>query len=396
MFVTAALLDLLDSSNEPFDRFCAAGTGIDRIVFEIFDRELDIGRNPSLQNFADAWKNRGLDLPQLVTTFGGSSIPVTAPPPPPQVHYDSQPAANLAVWRPSQAQWWVIGGASGRVPVWGEPADIPVPADYDGDGLTDLAIWRPRDGNWWVLLSGSGVVQTTQWGTQGDVPLPADYDGDREVDFAVYRPSDETVYIHSDNCGPHQARRIGKGTPVAGRFTSDAWALPAIYDPSSGFTVHIRLASGGWSTQTIGIVAATEPPAKLAAAGTGNVRSPGLRFDPGQLATTTGTLQRMPQLSVYEAPRPVIGDYDGDGRSDAAVYAPQSGMWSVRRTTAGVVTQQWGTAGDIPVPADYDADGLTDFAVWRPSTGEWWILHANGQQRIQQWGTNGDVPVPAR
>jgi hypothetical protein len=104
----------------------------------------------------------------------------------------------------------------------------------------------------------------------------------------------------------------------------------------------------------------------------------------------------MPQLSVYEAPRPVIGDYDGDGRSDAAVYAPQSGMWSVRRTTAGVVTQQWGTAGDIPVPADYDADGLTDFAVWRPSTGEWWILHANGQQRIQQWGTNGDVPVPAR
>ncbi len=383
-FVTAALLDLLDTNgNEPFDRFCAGGYEIDRIIFQIFDRELDIGGNPSLQHFIDAWIARGLDLPPLAATFGGSGgsgIAVASPRT--VMHFDAAPAANLAVWRPGTAQWWVIGGASGTTPVWGEPSDIPVPADYDGDSLTDIAIWRPRDGNWWVLLSGSGNVQITQWGTNDDVPLPADYDGDREVDFAVYRPSDETLYIYSDACGPHRTRRLGKGVPVVGKFTSDPADQPGIFDSAGGFVMHQRLATGSWATFALNVALPPDPsPPPVGRASVGRV---------------IGGLQPAPKLIAYEAPRPVIGDYDGDGRSDAAIYVPATGMWSVQGSKAGPMTRQWGVAGDIPVPADYDADGRTDFGVWRPSTGEWWVLYANGQQRTTQWGTNGDVPVPAR
>ncbi|MEO6502092.1 MAG: glycoside hydrolase family 3 N-terminal domain-containing protein [Jatrophihabitantaceae bacterium] len=83
----------------------------------------------------------------------------------------------------------------------------------------------------------------------------------------------------------------------------------------------------------------------------------------------------------------VVHDYNGDGRSDLAVWRPSTGVWWVH----GVVTAQWGKPGDVPVPADYNGDGRSDLAVWRPSTGAWWV---RGIETVQ-WGKPGDVPVPA-
>jgi len=60
------------------------------------------------------------------------------------------------------------------------------------------------------------------------------------------------------------------------------------------------------------------------------------------------------------------------------------------------MTTQWGTMGDVPLPNDYDGDGKTDFAVWRNSDGNWYIRKSsNGQLRQEAWGTSGDIPVPA-
>ncbi|HST46699.1 glycoside hydrolase family 3 N-terminal domain-containing protein [Jatrophihabitans sp.] len=83
----------------------------------------------------------------------------------------------------------------------------------------------------------------------------------------------------------------------------------------------------------------------------------------------------------------VVHDYNGDGRSDLAVWRPSTGTWWVH----GVTTAQWGKPGDVPVPADYNGDGRVDLAVWRPSTGVWWV---RGIETVQ-WGLPGDVPVVA-
>ena len=92
---------------------------------------------------------------------------------------------------------------------------------------------------------------------------------------------------------------------------------------------------------------------------------------------------------------PVPGDYDGDGKTDFAIWRPSTGQWWIFRSSDEVVvTKQWGVAGDIPVPGDYDGDGKTDIAIWRPSTGTWWIVRSSdGTTVTQTWGVSGDIPV---
>jgi len=68
----------------------------------------------------------------------------------------------------------------------------------------------------------------------------------------------------------------------------------------------------------------------------------------------------------------VVGDYDGDGKADLAAYrrgatAGAPSFWYYRTTPGGpVFNRQWGQNGDTPAPGDYDGDGKNDFVVRRP------------------------------
>src|SRR5207247_8414828 len=93
----------------------------------------------------------------------------------------------------------------------------------------------------------------------------------------------------------------------------------------------------------------------------------------------------------------VRGDFDGDGKFDAAVFRPSDSVWYIRQSSNGAGRfQPWGLSTDKLVPADYDADGKTDIAVFRPADGVWYILNSlNGSITFTQWGVSTDTPTPA-
>ena len=93
---------------------------------------------------------------------------------------------------------------------------------------------------------------------------------------------------------------------------------------------------------------------------------------------------------------PVAGDYDGDQKADLAFYRLSDGFWRILRSwVGGAYEVGWGGTGLKPVPGDYDGDGSTDIAIYDTTSGAWWILPSSGAAAYGMgWGGPGFKPVP--
>ncbi|MEZ5429292.1 MAG: choice-of-anchor J domain-containing protein [Pyrinomonadaceae bacterium] len=102
----------------------------------------------------------------------------------------------------------------------------------------------------------------------------------------------------------------------------------------------------------------------------------------------------------------VIGDYDGDGTTDVAVFregatSGDPSIWyyrgSMNNPSGNITFFQWGSSGDFPAPGDYDGDGKNDFVIQRNNGGGqaifWKNLTTDGVS-TQVFGTPTDVIVP--
>lgn len=91
---------------------------------------------------------------------------------------------------------------------------------------------------------------------------------------------------------------------------------------------------------------------------------------------------------------PLAGDFDGDGISDLVIY--RSGTWYIRSSkTATTTTMTLGGApGDVPVIADFDGDGIPDIAVF--NAGTWTIRKSSTSANVvDTLGVATDVPCAA-
>ena len=81
------------------------------------------------------------------------------------------------------------------------------------------------------------------------------------------------------------------------------------------------------------------------------------------------------------------------GRTDRAIFRPSSGQWWILKSSDdSTIVIPWGISTDKPAPGDYDGDGRTDAAVFRDGT--WFILQSSdGHPAFYPFGTTGDIPI---
>lgn len=291
--------------------------------------------------------------------------------------YDGDRRADPAVFRPGEGVWYVRQSTHGLLGVqWGMMNDRLVPADYDGDRKEDFAVYRKEVGTWWILYSSTWQWNYRQFGGNDAEPAPGDYDGDGKADFAVSRNGVYSIFKsastneEADDCRLYESPISNHNDiNVPSDYDGDGMDDPAVvHDPNP-------------EPSPPGGEAHPDPEQRIWI----------IRFSSTQ-QTGNFTFGEVDDI-------PVPGDYNGDGKTDIAVWRPATGTWHIiENLTEGVALVarevHWGQEHDKVAPGDYDGDGRTDIAVWRPSDGMWYILNSTDVPFSLHWGLATDIPVP--
>ena len=290
--------------------------------------------------------------------------------------YDGDGKTDLVVtrYRDNVVTWHILKSSEGHYStVFGDyipqvRGDGGMPGDFDGDGKYDIGVLRntPEDNfhHFYLLNSNGTGVSHFQWGLKTDWIMLQDYDGDSKTDFGVYRGG--WWYILNSSDGSFRAEKFGESVigshidkPIYGDYDGDGKADLAVIR-SSGFsqmpipiTFYIKHSSNGnWQSQTIG--------------------------------------DRRADIVVP-------GDYDGDGKTDIALWGGENieygdGRWKWIRSSDGQYESvRFGYPGDRTVQGDYDGDGKTDYALYRRgliphSQNYFYILGSSSGFHAIAWG----------
>jgi hypothetical protein len=295
------------------------------------------------------WRLRNNGSAGESTVFWGlSSTDIPTP-----GYFDADNIADIAVWRSASPANYFIRRSGPSAPPnsllaiqWGTAGDFPTrEADYDGDGRDDPTVLRRVNNrwNWYFLRSSSNTFGAVVFGIGDetlfeDIPLPgADYTGDGRAEIGVIRPNlfGADAYIIGDsNTGAvtlvRQWGEVFTDVFMTGDYIGDNRADFAVW---RGITSPLGTGNGFWYIQENG----------------GNNR----------VAVQFGIPSSQDQINDI----PVCGDYNGDGKSDVAVYrfTNNTFYWLNSPSLTIVGGQQFGQPGDLPVAAVKDTAIISVF-----------------------------------
>jgi uncharacterized repeat protein (TIGR01451 family) len=287
--------------------------------------------------------------------------------------------------------------------------------DLNGDGATDVVVGQEEDFNLPRLIYYFGSIDGT-FSRGGTVSLGiatplnlkiADFNGDGRADVVTDGFGGSSLQVFLWNSLTNGFRTSIKV------FTEPFTAFSfGVADINNDGKPDIISASNNDYPQRVNIMRGNGNGTFLSPIGFASVKSVNAmtfgdfnrdgRID---LAFAKESNQIAVQLNECNSPSPAgkIGngrtnfDFDGDGKADFSVVRPIDSTWYIQSSAnKSLLSQQFGTSGDVLVPADYDGDGRTDIAVFRPDSGIWYRFNSSDNSfSAEKWGQSEDVPVPA-
>ena len=144
---------------------------------------------------------------------------------------------------------------------------------------------------------------------------------------------------------------VNSGSVNVGQFSDQTFTITNQPASNATLTGNVGTLAAPFSVQTGGGVFSLTP---------GQSATVTVRFSPTVPGTASGNLsishnatnQTSPSivsLSGTGGDTPLI-DFDGDGKTDIAIWDPSNGVWFIIRSSDGIITYtQWGGGTDIPV-----------------------------------------------
>ena len=322
----------------------------------------------------------------------GTAVPVSAAANYSNVNIKLEVATSkVGAYRPSDGTFYLDYNGNGvwegcgidRCLTLGLSGDKPLIGDWDGTGTDKVGFFRPGDGTFYLDFDGNGkwggcgtgqLDRCLTVGMSGDTPLVGDWSGSGKAKIGAFRPSDGMFYLDVgrigiwDGCDSDKCVPIGLNgdVPLVGDWSGTGSSKVGAFRPSDGYFYLDSNGNSQWDGCGIDLCL---------------------------------------QIGLY-GDIPLVGDWNGDGRSKVGTFRPSDGYFYLDYNGNG----QWdgcgtdrclqiGLNGDIPLVGDWNGTGTDKVGAFRPSDGFFYLDYNGsgtwdgcGTDRCLQIGLNGDIP----